>query len=302
MINCYQELTGFGYYFWFIFDGTRIKNHPIDDEISFDFSQISELNFLVESITEIRLDEAYQGILRNYCRRIIKPRFFSIKSMIRLDMTPPLEYKYEVYNNIEKLVAFLKITGEVEEVIDFLYEELVEESTFSWFDIEDSLIVDLRASQKVGIEMVSVLTELGSLSKRFTPARIIPIILANRLSDLHKEYNENFSRIKKYNYYEGDVLRLVEIIETLVHYYRVSGDRMYLKIPYEELVEGTGKIRWATFGFRVNSWVPFRCEFGKIRARRLIRTISHFKFFYVRNYVLVEYEKRLIIGTAANTA
>ena len=118
---------------------------------------------------------------------------------------------------------------------------------------------------------------------------------------MEREYISNFSRIQRFNYYEKDILRIVEIIEKLISYYEVTYDVALLQIPYNELVEGNGKVRWTTYGVKI-LW-PFKCTFG-IRPRRLIRMISQFNYYKLRLYVKEEYEKISILNerTATNIA
>lgn len=294
--SCYNELVGNSKCFWFLFGANDLKDYPIYAKFNEGFSPVDELAFLVENIHDLTEKEAYRVLAINYLDSYIKPRNYQIKSITRFDRNSSISYKLEIFNFIEQLMVLLNKSGYVDQVCDYIFEEIVKESTFNWLDFSNGEISDLEINYSHAIESKKVLYKLIDISSNFDESKIKDIVMSNRLKEYSEKYDQNFSRIKKHNYYEGDILEIVEILEKLVYYYNETKDPKYLKLPYKELVEGKGKIRWATYGIKILSWWPFDYKFGRVRSRRLIREIGDFDFFEMKVFVKKEYEKTIKIA------
>ena len=289
--KCYQEIVGGEHFFWFIFDSRYIRGYSILKKYGIDFSPNAELDFLVKNMEGVSVREAERDILSNYCKKYVEPRVSEIKSITKYDSRPSFQYKLEVFNYIEQIMLLMRRTGSIESVDAFLYKELVEENTFRWFDVLGVELNNIEYRDHIQLDALSKVKELINISPYFALSDVMLKVMDNRLEDIQRDYHYSFHRIQRFNYEVGDILRMIEIIEKLVGYYRISKDVKYLQIPYLELEEGNGKIRWCNYGLYVYSLKPLDYEIGRIRPRTLIRGVSKFKFTKLRHFVRDEYKK-----------
>ena len=159
--KCYEELVGFGRFFWFRFDDNGIKDCPLYQRDGISFSPISERNFLVKNLNILTDTKINRDILSNYVKRYVKDRVSKIKSIIRFDKNPPNKYRSEIHSYIEQIMILLRKTGYIEEVISFLYTELIKEATFPWLDVFHGKLVNLRKYPASNI--AEIISELVSL-------------------------------------------------------------------------------------------------------------------------------------------
>jgi hypothetical protein len=291
----FDELVGNHTFFWYLLERSGFQNLAICKELSPPFDAKNELEKLVEERQFTDMPTANRSIAVNYFHRFLKFRISAISATVRKNPYPSPEYKRDLLDCLKEIIKLCKVAGPLAEFGNVLYEELVEEYTIKWLDIRDGAFVAIDQKNKHLLESVSVLMAALKLFQHidsFSVKKVQRRIAKNRLREIAESYEVEFNRHQRKNDHPDEIVKMVEIVETLVGYYKVIGDKKYLEIPYSELVKGKGRIHWSNPGLGFESLIPFRITYDRFKPRWQIRMVSEFNYSEMRRYVKSEFEKK----------
>lgn len=162
----------------------------------------------------------------------------------------------------------------LEEVKKFIYEELIGEKKFQWYDINESGLTSFwgtHINSQEAIDELQNLLEFLYDSPSYTHNEIKREIATKRCTMEISKYKEEINTIKSYNRSPEREITL-QIIKRCRHCFKMYPNKRFLEIPIEEF-SGKGRIKWfyKIWKFEIATMLSldFYEEFEK--ERRLIR-------------------------------
>lgn len=310
--KCHDEVVGNGILFWWSIGRHGLHANPRNLPHGIVFDAREELNWLNEQCGVSNRTLDLLTITDNYMNRIVIPRSNEIARRTHSQLNPSAEDQHAILHFAEKVLQLAIAVGPLAPLEEYVYDELVRENTFRWYDIQGDRFINEERIHQHGIDAIPALEEAMRTfpeSGRFAKEHLQDILALNRREDILISYQEDFSRNQEKNYEEDTIALFTEMIERLIAYHKVTGNAKLLSMPYEELVTGKGKVRWARIPWTllaidkvltvekdddgkaahigVKRW---RIISGRIRPRPRVKKIAHFDFRDAYFYVKYNYE------------
>ena len=314
---CHDEVVGNGILFWWAIGKHGLHANPRNLPLGVVFDAREELNWLNDQCGVGTRENDFLTITENYVNRIVIPRSNEIGKRTHGQLNPAAEDQLDILHFAKKVTQLAIAVGPLGQLEDYVYDELVRENTFRWYDIQGERFINEERVHQHGIDAIPVLEEAMlafSESNRFTTGHLQDMIALNRQEDILTSYKEDFSRNQEKNYDEDTIVLFVRMIERLIGYHKITGNAALLAMPYEELVTGKGKVRWARVPWTLlaidkvlavekdENGKPARIGIkrwrvigGRIHPRPRVRKISHFDFRDAYFYVKYNYETKAMV-------
>lgn len=314
---CHDEVVGNGILFWWAIGRHGLNANSSNPAHNIFFDAREELAWLNDSCGVNDSTTDYQTIAENYLNRIAIPVANEIGKRTVNQLNPCAEDHIVILGLVEKVIQLTSVVGPLSPLEDFVYDELIQEKTFRWYDLQGEHFVNEAGIVKDGIDAIPLLEEAQmafAASNRFATEHLQDMTSLHREDDIITSYQEDFSRNQQYNYDEDTIILFVTMIERLIGYHKITGNAKLLAMPYEELVTGKGKVRWARYPWTVfaidkvlsvekdeygrpahigvKRWQIIR---GRIHPRPRVRKVSHFDFRDAYFYVKYNYEADAMI-------
>lgn len=314
---CHDEVVGNGILFWWAIGKHGLHANPRNLPLGVVFDAREELNWLNNQCGVGNRETDLLTITANYVNRIIIPRSNEIGRRTHAQLNPAAEDQRTILTLVEKVLQLAIAVGPLSQLEDYVYDELIREKTFRWYDLEGDRFINEDRIHQHGIDAIPALEEAMltfSASDRFTAEHLQDMLALNRREDILTGYKEDFSRNQEKNYDEDTIVLFVKMIERLIGYHKITGNARLLSMPYEELVTGKGKVRWARVPWTLlaidkvlavekdENGKPARIGVkrwqiisGRIHPRPRVRKISHFDFRDAYFYVKYNYETEAML-------
>ncbi len=315
--KCHDEVVGNGILFWWAIGRHGLHANPRNLPQGIIFDALEELNWLNNQSGLSNREADFLTITENYLNRIVIPRSNEVGRRTHSQLNPSADDQLAILNFSEKVIQLAGSVGPLSQLENYVYDELIKEKTFRWYDIQDNRFINEDRILQHGIDAIPALEEAMdtfSMSNRFTIEHLQNMVTLKREEDITKSYIEDFSRNQERNYEEDTIVLFVNMIERLIAYHKVTGNPKLLVMPYEELVTGKGKVPWARIPWTffaidkvltvekddsghaarigVKKW---RIIGGRIRPRPRVRKIAHFDFRDAYFYVKYNYETKAML-------
>jgi len=286
-----EELLGSKKFFWFELtrNGFFISKIIIESN-----NEIENLfNRCIESHSSMTFEEARKRLGKEYFEKVIKSKYEELKTLVEYRRNESVDLRLNVYALILQTSILYEQTDNQSKIYEkFIYSELVEERICSWFTIEDGVMVANKYCRSNNLKPEQILNLMIEINLGFNPEFIIQEVIENRYKGEKYTYQSEFHRAKNRNNLVEDRIRMVDLIDRFKMYFKITNDRKYLRIPYNELVLNKGRIRW---------YRELKIRFIKFYGNPLVFRFNHYqnslisdfdfkreRFFFKKHYYPVK--------------
>ncbi|MEO0626901.1 MAG: hypothetical protein AAFY91_07910, partial [Bacteroidota bacterium] len=178
----YREITGSGFLCWF-----QLRASGFTDPILLKDENWSSTQYLSELLgLRKRFDPlvAKTKLAKNYLERFIKPRYEEIRSITKNQLNPGIAYRQELYNLMEHALVICETVLPLEDLTDFVYEELIEERILPWLDLRNGDIVEYSHERYYPVPSTNLLERVREVlpepEVRWQFLAVREVVMANR--------------------------------------------------------------------------------------------------------------------------
>ncbi|MEM8583883.1 MAG: hypothetical protein AAGF87_06420, partial [Bacteroidota bacterium] len=245
----YKEITGSGFLCWF-----QLKQEGFSDSVWLADENWSSAQYLADLLQlQQRFDPlvAKTKLAKNYLERFIKVRYDEIAKITKNQLNPGIAYRQELYNLMEHALVICETVLPFDDLIDFVFDELIGERILPWLNIKDGEVVDYTHQRYYPVPSSRLLDRVRKVlpepETRWQFLAVREAVMVNRYTDLRYDYEHDFSSIRYRNGSLLDRHLMFELLNQCLHFYELTDDPAYLILPYREYVAGLGRVRWAYY-------------------------------------------------------
>ncbi|MEM6397308.1 MAG: hypothetical protein AAF741_13255 [Bacteroidota bacterium] len=294
----YKEITGSGYFCWFQLSTNGYRDPVL---LSKDWSSLRFLKELLGLKRQFDPRVAHTKIAKNYLERFIKPRYEEIRKITENQLNPSIAYRQELYNLMEHALVLCETILPLDDLIDFVYDELIGENILPWLDLHDGQIIDYQRQRYHPVPSGKLLDRVRKVldepQTRWQFLAVRETIMVNRYRDIQYDYTHDFSAIRYRNGRLLDRKLMFDLLRQCLEFYELTGDPAYLVLPHREYVAGLGRMRWAYYlrPFRKSKFAEELAPFILFEHWHNWR-IDGLSYLSIRRYVKDEWRRHLKAG------
>ncbi len=230
--KCLEEIIGNKSLIWFDIKNNKLSNNKECKEIGFD--AIDEIRYYTSVLEDQKINELIPDIVNNIYRVNIKGVYLHLKSNNQLS-------KFKLLNLMSMSLNCYRLY-KINKFISFIYQELVLENTYQWFDVKGGEIQGVDSNFAFCESFLIDFSEVTKSKSEYSLNSIRKVIANNRFQDIMLTYNTEINENRSLNN-QIDRELMINLIEMCIECYKADPLDEYISMPINEL-EGNGKIRW----------------------------------------------------------